>query len=82
MGIHDRDPLNPCIGVCSVTGLNCDIVCKGCGRTIEEHRDWGTYSNTTKAIKIVQGVYRLQHYDEAVVVEVALTKTKLPEKRP
>ena len=77
MGIHDRDPLNPCVGICSVTGLNADILCKGCARTQEEFRDWPSYSRTTKLIKITQCEHRLKNYDEAVIIEVAITKTGL-----
>lgn len=34
---------SPCIGVCSIT-LGDDI-CRGCGRTLEQIRDWGAYTN-------------------------------------
>ena len=33
---------SPCIGICSTTYG--DTICRGCGRTAEEVRDWNTYS--------------------------------------
>jgi predicted Fe-S protein YdhL (DUF1289 family) len=38
---------SPCVGICSATALG-DSICKGCGRTAEEVRDWNGYSNATK----------------------------------
>ena len=32
---------HPCIGRCTTT--TGDHICKGCGRTVEEIRDWNTY---------------------------------------
>lgn len=45
MGIHDK-PLTPCVGRCSHNVG--DYVCKGCGRTVEEVRDWNTYPDDLK----------------------------------
>jgi len=41
------DPASsPCIGVCSTaTG---DAICRGCGRTLDEIREWNTYSRAQK----------------------------------
>ena len=40
---------NPCTGVCSTTyGL--DEQCSGCGRTLEEIRDWNSYSDLEKKL--------------------------------
>jgi len=36
----------PCIGVCS-TGLG-DDVCRGCGRTLDEIRDWSRMSDADR----------------------------------
>lgn len=33
---------HPCIGRCTTT--TGDHICKGCGRTVEEIRDWNTYT--------------------------------------
>lgn len=35
---HKQPWGTPCIGVCSTTIG--DLVCRGCGRTVEEIRDW------------------------------------------
>jgi len=40
-------PLTPCVGICSATALG-DPICRGCGRTAEEVRDWNTYSDERK----------------------------------
>lgn len=39
----------PCIGICSVTQWG-DDRCKGCGRTLEEIKDWGKYSDLQKKL--------------------------------
>ena len=31
---------SPCVGVCSTSVMPDDDRCKGCGRTVEEIRDW------------------------------------------
>lgn len=51
MGIHTR-PLTPCVGRCS-HNVGGDI-CKGCGRTVAEVRDWNTYSNDEKRAIMAQ----------------------------
>ena len=38
---------SPCVGICSATALG-DSICKGCGRTAEEVRDWNGYDKETK----------------------------------
>ncbi len=38
---------SPCVGVCS-TGLG-DDVCRGCGRTLEEIREWAAMSDEERA---------------------------------
>jgi hypothetical protein len=39
-------PLTPCVGRCS----HCvgDEICRGCGRSVEEVRDWNTYTDDQK----------------------------------
>jgi predicted Fe-S protein YdhL (DUF1289 family) len=41
-------PDTPCVGRCS----HCvgDEVCRGCGRTIEEVRDWNTYTHEQRKV--------------------------------
>lgn len=38
--------LTPCVGRCSHNVG--DILCRGCNRTIEEVRDWNTYTDEQK----------------------------------
>ncbi len=38
---------SPCVGICSATALG-DSICKGCGRTAEEVRDWNGYDHSLK----------------------------------
>ena len=40
---------NPCTGVCSTT-YGADEQCAGCGRTLEEIRDWNSYSDLQKKL--------------------------------
>lgn len=40
---------NPCTGVCSTT-YGADEQCVGCGRTLEEIRDWNSYSDLQKKL--------------------------------
>jgi predicted Fe-S protein YdhL (DUF1289 family) len=37
----------PCIGICTATALG-DAICRGCGRTFEQVRDWNQYSEDRK----------------------------------
>ena len=37
---------HPCIGICS-TSVG-DLVCRGCGRSVVEIRDWNSYTNEQK----------------------------------
>jgi len=39
----DRSPWDkPCVGICSTAVAG--TICRGCGRTVEEIRDWPTYA--------------------------------------
>ncbi len=49
---------SPCIGACS-TGLG-DDVCRGCGRTLEEIREWAAMSDEQRA----EVMRRLEDDDE------------------
>lgn len=46
MSIHGKR-LTPCVGRCSHNVG--DVLCRGCGRSVEEVRDWNTYSDERKA---------------------------------
>ena len=37
---------SPCVGLCTTT--TGDAVCKGCGRSLEEIREWNTYTDEKK----------------------------------
>ena len=39
--------LTPCSGMCTATALG-DPICRGCGRTAEEVRDWNQYTDERK----------------------------------
>ncbi len=43
---------HPCRNKCSHSVG--DAICKGCGRTLEEVRDWGTYSPEKKQLILEQ----------------------------
>jgi len=46
MSSNRKNLLTPCIGVCSTsTG---DDVCRGCGRSLEQIREWPGYSDDEK----------------------------------
>lgn len=46
MPVNERIATSPCVGRCSCT-LG-DDVCRGCGRTFEQVRDWPFYSREKK----------------------------------
>jgi len=50
--LHDSISLanSPCVGVCSTSMAPFDDRCKGCGRTVEDIRDWETLSEFNKKI--------------------------------
>jgi len=58
---------NPCTGICSTTQWG-DKICKGCGRSDTEIRDWNALSPLDKKLIVLRTVdegYRprqLQHY--------------------
>lgn len=54
---------SPCRGVCTATSQG-DAVCRGCGRTQEEVRDWNTYSDAQK-IAIKARLARAQNEEDA-----------------
>lgn len=47
---------HPCVGRCSHSVS--DGPCRGCGRSIEEVRDWNTYTPEAKAALMVELVDR------------------------
>jgi len=63
VGLHESISLanSPCVGVCSTSMAPFDEVCKGCGRTVEEIRDWEKYDEFDK--KIINVKNWLQGYN-------------------
>ena len=63
VGLHESISLanSPCVGVCSTSMAPFDEVCKGCGRTVQEIRDWEKYSEFDK--KIINVKNWLQGYN-------------------
>jgi len=51
-GLHSSYSLanSPCNGICSTSMAPFDERCKGCGRTLEEIRDWAKYPSFQKKI--------------------------------
>ena len=43
---------SPCVGTCSVTQWG-TAVCKGCGRTADQIRDWNSYTDTQKKLIVI-----------------------------
>lgn len=46
MNPRDTPTGSPCVGRCS-TAVG-DLVCRGCGRSVEEVRDWLTFTDEEK----------------------------------
>ena len=45
----------PCIGICSATQWG-DAICKGCGRTVTEIRDWNQLPPIYKKLVVLRAV--------------------------
>lgn len=43
---------HPCVGECTTT--TGDTVCRGCGRTVEEIRDWPGYTHEQRAAVVAR----------------------------
>ena len=52
MWLHEPNNLSetPCVGRCTTSVIPFDDVCKGCGRTVAEIRDWGSYTELEKKL--------------------------------
>jgi|TARA_R110002020_G_scaffold202084_7_gene405087 predicted Fe-S protein YdhL (DUF1289 family) len=53
--LHETTSLHesPCIGVCTTTQWG-DSICRGCGRTSDEVRDWGTFTEIEKKLIVIR----------------------------
>lgn len=58
--LHSSNSMSnsPCIGKCSTSMAPFDEICKGCGRSIEEIRDWETYTDLDKKLINLKNVMR------------------------
>ena len=45
----------PCIGVCSATQWG-DAICKGCGRTATEIRDWAILPSVYRKLVVIRAI--------------------------
>jgi predicted Fe-S protein YdhL (DUF1289 family) len=52
--LQENTPISPCIDICK---LNENNICEGCFRSIEEIKNWGSYS-LTKKLDILEYVKR------------------------
>jgi len=58
--LHSSNSMSnsPCIGKCSTSMAPFDETCKGCGRSVEEIRDWETYTELDKKLINLKNVMR------------------------
>jgi predicted Fe-S protein YdhL (DUF1289 family) len=77
-GLHSSYSLanSPCNGICSTSMAPFDDRCKGCGRTVEEIRDWEKYPEFQK--KIINVKNWLENYDIRQKIEVPVN---MPENK-
>jgi len=73
--LHDSISLanSPCVGVCSTSMAPFDDRCKGCGRTVEDIRDWETLSEFNK--KIINVKNWLEGYNIRQKIEIRMSNT-------
>ena len=62
-GLHESISLanSPCNGVCSTSMAPFDDICQGCGRNVEQIRDWETFTEFQK--KLINVTNWLKGYD-------------------
>jgi len=58
--LHSSNSMSnsPCVGKCSTSMAPLDEICKGCGRSLEEIRDWETYTDLDKKLINLKNVMR------------------------
>ena len=58
--LHSSNSMSnsPCVGKCSTSMAPFDETCKGCGRSVEEIRDWETYTDLDKKLINLKNVMR------------------------
>jgi predicted Fe-S protein YdhL (DUF1289 family) len=74
-GLHESLSLagSPCVGVCSTSVMPDDDRCQGCGRTVEEIRDWAVFSEFNK--KIINVKNWLEGYNIRQKIEIRMSNT-------
>ena len=74
-GLHESLSLagSPCVGVCSTSVMPDDDRCQGCGRTVEDIRDWETLSEFNK--KIINVKNWLDGYNIRQKIEIPMSNT-------
>jgi len=74
-GLHESLSLagSPCVGVCSTSVMPDDDRCQGCGRTVEDIRDWETLSEFNK--KIINVKNWLDGYNIRQKIEIRMSNT-------
>ena len=71
---------NPCIGICSATQWG-DAICRGCGRTATEIRDWNTLPSISRKLIVLRAVddgykpRQVQQYT-SIMIESSVMKRK------
>jgi predicted Fe-S protein YdhL (DUF1289 family) len=58
--LHSSNSMSnsPCVGKCSTSMAPFDEICKGCGRSVKEIRDWETYTDLDKKLINLKNVMR------------------------
>lgn len=58
--LHSSNSMSnsPCVGKCSTSMAPFDEICRGCGRSVEEIRDWETYTDLDKKLINLKNVMR------------------------
>jgi|TARA_R110002020_G_scaffold85949_1_gene212068 predicted Fe-S protein YdhL (DUF1289 family) len=74
---------SPCVGVCSTSVAPFDETCIGCGRTVDQIRDWESFSDFEKKIinttNWLKGYNIRQKKDKIIIVKNNISREKLKD---
>lgn len=58
--LHSSNSMSdsPCVGKCTTSMAPFDDICQGCGRSVEEIRDWQTYTDLDKKLINIKNCMR------------------------
>ena len=58
--LHSSNSMSdsPCVGKCTTSMAPFDDICQGCGRNVEEIRDWQTYTDLDKKLINIKNCMR------------------------